>query len=86
MNIGKNLSNFLKFGCLDKVSRGFTQEKRRRRADTWRSTSQLAVLRRSRWSTTCIMTPNTYLVQTRAYKMPVRAQTAKSRRFSLLLK
>ena len=32
------------------------------------------------------LNPNTYLVQTRAYKMPVRAQTAKSSRFSLLLK
>ena len=58
MNIGKNLSNFLKLGCLDKVSRGLTQEKRRRRADTWRSTSQLAVLRRTRRWTICIMTPN----------------------------
>ena len=36
--------------------------------------------------TICIMTLNTYLVQTRAYRTPVRAHTAKSRRFSLLLK
>ena len=32
MNMGKNLSNFLKLGCLERMSRGLTQEKRMRRA------------------------------------------------------